>query len=48
MRILIAGKQIATPMKWDKWIREQDRDVRSRIGSGVKTPSQFDLVWDVV
>jgi hypothetical protein len=32
----LPGSKIATPDIWDKWIREQDRDVRSRIDRGVE------------
>ena len=32
----LPGSKIATPDEWDKWIREQDRDVRSRIDRGVE------------
>jgi hypothetical protein len=32
----LPGSKIATSDEWDKWIREQDHDVRSRIDRGVE------------
>jgi len=32
----LAGSEIATEVEWDKWIRLQDADVRSRIDGGVE------------
>lgn len=32
----MAGTTISNPTEWDVWIREQDRDVRSRIDRGVE------------